>query len=308
MRLLVPAMCVLVGIGHAAARAQTTPIDLSALPAEIKALKWQDIDMSAVSSIERCRSLYLMNEVLDELKAQSTTEADLLSDYIDTNDLGGDFAGQPPVADPAPLTMASGLKIAMALLRGPMARSSYATQWSGVPESSLGAYEQLYQSSCQWKWSAMTDGRLRVRGMMRYLETKGKLDDYVAWVPGAVARQAQQQQAELAQRHDAAIAEQQQKYEDRLKQEQAQLQQQEQQQRQAALQMQQSLCAAQQSQNQAQSSTQQNVVEGGYPSWYYGGVATLGAEGWYRRGAYLGAAQARTDARVAAWHGAGRRR
>ncbi|MCC6677748.1 MAG: hypothetical protein IT436_11435 [Phycisphaerales bacterium] len=310
MRLLVPALCVLVGLGHTRALAQTTPIDLASLPAEIKTLPWRDIDVSSLSPLERCRSLFLMSEVLDELRAQSTAEAELLSDYIDSNNLGAEFASQPPIADAAPLTMANGLQVAAALLRGPMAKSSYATQWGDATTGTLAAYEQLYQSSCQWKWSAMTDSRLRVRSMMRYLQATGKLDAYVAWVPGAVEKRTREQEAEAAQRHTTEVAQQQQQREKRLQQEQAQLQhdKQLQEQRDASVQVQQSLCAAQQSQNQVQSSGQTNVVDGAYPNWYYGGAAAVAAGNWYRNAAYQGAAQARTDARVASWHGRGGRR
>lgn len=309
MRRLAFVLCLSAGLS--VVQAQTGPVDLSKLPAEIKSLKWQGLDFDAATPMERCRSLMLMNDVLDELGAQLTAEADLMSDYIDTKQMGPAFASQAPIDDAKALTIADGKKVALAMLRGPMAQSSYSTQLAGNADDALKAYEHLYQSTCQWKWGAMADNRLRVREMTKFLETKGAMADYRAWVPGEVARRTEAQKAEMAQRQAAA---QQQQQEQRIQRQQQLLQQQEQrlqQQQQATQQMQQALSAAQQSQNQGQSqpNVQVNVGDGGYPNWYYGGVTGLGVaaadSAWYRNAAYLGGARAATDARFAGWHGGG---
>jgi len=48
------------------------PADLQTLPDEIKNLKWQNIDTSSMPTLEHCRSLLLMNHVLEELSANAT--------------------------------------------------------------------------------------------------------------------------------------------------------------------------------------------------------------------------------------------
>lgn len=307
--------CLFTGFFTAAAWAQNAPLDVSKLPDEIRSLPWKSIDPAALGEVERCRALLLMNDAVDELHAQSAAEADLLSEYIDTHNLGDAFAAQPPVPDASPVSMDDGLKMAAALLRGPMSGGPYASAMSDAAPGTLAAYEQMYRSSCQRKWAAMTDSRLQVRSMMRYLQTAGKLDDYIAWVPGAVAQRTRDHDAEVARRRAAQAAQQQQQAQDRLAQEQARLQQEQQQlqqQRQATQQMQQSMIAAAQqagqAQNQAPPPNQGYVVNSGYPDWYYGGAVALGAGAWYRDAAYRGAATARTDARMNAWHGARGRR
>jgi hypothetical protein len=306
MKFIVPVVLFVVSLGPAGAMAQNTPIDLNALPASIKALKWKDIDLDGLSPLEQCRSLLLMNEALDEISARLTTEADLMSEYIDTKGMGTQFASQTPVTDPAALTITDGQKVAVALLRGPMAGSSYASALADSSSDVLTAYAHLYRSTCQWKWGAMADNRLRVRSMAKFLDAQGKAADYRAWVPGEVQRRQQQQEAAMAQQQAAAAEKQQEQKEKFLEQQQQQLkqdQQQLQQQQQAAGQMQQALAAASQAQSQS-NQPQLNVSDGYYPNWYYGGVG-VGAAAWYRNGAYLGAAAARTDARFGAWHGAG---
>ncbi|MBS0195202.1 MAG: hypothetical protein JSR77_00430 [Planctomycetes bacterium] len=309
-RILSASLAVLtIGLGSGHATGQSPPIDVKNLPAEIKSLSWKDIDLATVSPLERCRALMLMNDVLAELGAQLTADADLMSQYIDVNNLGEKFAAIPPLADPSQLTMENGLQIAVALLRGPMAQSSYATQHSGEQTSDLGAYEQLYRSNCQWKWPSMAADKMQVRSMTAFLQAQGKWAAYQAWAPGEVERQKELQKAEQAQRRAEQQAIQQQKAEERQqKLQEQQEQKKQQQQEQAILEMQQSLCAAQQQQSQP-ADQQQVIVNGTYPYWYYGGVTGIAAADWYRDGAYQGAARARTEGRMSGWHrGAGRRR
>src|SRR5262245_25588027 len=78
------------------AQTQKLPADLAGLPDEIKNLKWQAIDPAKVSSLERCRALLLMNHTLDELSANATSEADLMSAYMQKENLGSQFASTPP--------------------------------------------------------------------------------------------------------------------------------------------------------------------------------------------------------------------
>jgi len=315
MRRIAPVIFILAALGQAPAIAQPAgPVDLSQLPAEIKALKWRDLDLSTLSPMEQCSSLLLLNDVLDEIKARLTAEADLMSGYIDTNNLGSQFAAQPPLVEAAPLTLSDGQKIAAALLRGPMAKSSYPTQMAGSPPNQLAAATTMNQSSCQWKWAAMADARQRVRSMAKFLTDQGKMSDYQAWVPGEVQRLQQEHQAALAQRASQAAAQSQQKQEEARKlqaQRDAQNQQQEAQTQQAAQQMQQSMALAQ-AQNQPvnpQNNPNLNVSGDLYPATYYGwGLGAAGADAWYRDGAYAGAACARTDARMGGWHGGGGRR
>jgi hypothetical protein len=302
MRILNGVAAVVLSVWSAGALAQG-PVDISKLPAEIKSLKWQGIEFASVSDAERCRALLLMNDVLDEVSAQLTAEADLLSDYLDSQGLGPEYAGQAPADDPKALTFADGQKVAVAMLRGPMAQSSYATQMAGQDAGALKAYENMYTSTCTWKWGAMADNRLRVRSMSAFLEKKGKLADYRAWVPGEVARRAEEHKQEIAKRQSAAQAQQQ---DQRIQRQQKLLQQQEAnlaQQEKATQQMQQALTAAQQSQAPAASPVVESA-DGGYPNYYYGGYG-VAAAAWYRDAAYQGVARRNTDARIAGWHGGG---
>ncbi|MBX3359453.1 MAG: hypothetical protein KF745_13620 [Phycisphaeraceae bacterium] len=307
------AICgVVAGVWCSAAAAQQPTVDLSKLPAEIKTLTWQTVDLSTVSELERIRALMFTNDVLDELGAQTVTEADLMSGYIQASGLGEAFAGFKAVPDPAPLTMDNALQISVALLRGPMAGSSYATALADVPKDELGAYLQLYTSSCQRQWATMGDNRLRVRAMSQFLEAKGKVSDYQAWVPGELKLQAEQQKAAEAQQAAALAAKEAQQQEKQIQEQKQQLQQQAQQQQEAMQQMQQSMCAAQQhltAAQQAQANATAMAENTVYPNWYYGGLGYAALpwyyHNWYHNGAYLGAAQARTDARFSGWHGGG---
>src|SRR5262245_41263939 len=69
------------------AQSQKLPPDIANLPEEIKSLQWQSIDPAAASNLERCRALLLLNHVLEEVSANSTSEADLMSSYIQSQNL-----------------------------------------------------------------------------------------------------------------------------------------------------------------------------------------------------------------------------
>jgi hypothetical protein len=242
----------------------------------------------------------LMDETVDEIGAQLTADADLMSEYIEDSNLGDQFTAMPPAEEPPSLSMQDAQKVAVALLRGPMAQSSYAVAISDATGDLLKAYENMYTSTTNRKWAAAVEARSDVRELTRFLNTNGKMADYKAWVPGEVKRRAQEAEAAAAQRRAEL---QQQKKEAQLKREQAALERQNQQfeqQQRAAAQMQQALSTAQENQSAPSS--------GGYSDPYYYGGEYLGtgayATGaWYRNAAYRGAATARTENRMSTWRG-----
>jgi hypothetical protein len=285
-----------------AALAQPARVDIKTLPASIKALDWKGVDWAATGQLERTRALMLMDDTLDELGAQLTAEADLMSEFIEQAELGDQFAAMPPAADPPSLTMQEAQKVAVALLRGPMAQSAYATQIADATGNVLTAYEQMYTSTCNRKWSTAVEARDQVRTMTRFLDTSGKMADYAAWVPGEVKRRAEDAKAEAEAKRAALL---QQKKEEQLKREEAMLERQKQQfekQQTAAVEMQQALSVAQQSQPSSSGSDPYYYAGGAYL-----GAAAYGTGAWYRNDAYRGAATARTERRMSGWRG-GRRR
>ncbi len=308
MRLILPVVLSATMFSAAPALAQNGPLDLKSLPAEIKSLKWKDIDFTAIPPLEQCRSLDLLNDSLDEIRAQMSADADLLSAYIEAKNLGPTFASQPPLQGPAPLTFQDGQRIAVALLRGPMAQSTYATELAGAPGDQLAAFQTMNLSSCQWKWNDMANSRLQVRSMAAFLTAQGKMDDFRAWIPGELARRAAERQAAIAQGQAAAAAQQQQR-QAQAQQRQQQEEAQQQQQQQAALQLQQSMALQAQSQSPpaAPANNNPSYSDNGYNNIYYGGYAGLAAAAWYRNAGDRALANAAVDHRMAGWHGVGRR-
>ncbi len=284
-------------LAASAALAQPGKVELKKIPDAIKSLDWKSVDFAAASQLERTRALILLDDTLDELGAQMTAEADLMSEFIDQKNLGPDFAAIPEVADPPKLNMQQARQVAVALLRGPMANSPYATEIADAEGTVLLAYEQMYTTSCDRKWATAAEARYQARAMTRYLNTSKKMEEYTAWVPGEVKRRTEEAQAAAAAKRAVLQA---QKKEEQLQREQAaeeRKQKQAEQQAQAAAQMQQALSVAQ----DVPSSS------GGYDdSYYYGGGAYLGAAGlWYRDNRYRGEAPPRVEQRMSNWRGGG---
>src|SRR5262245_13064929 len=95
VRAFVLALLVVLNI-HATAQTPQVPSDVAALPDEIKNLKWQTIDLASLTPLEHARALLVLNNCLDEVAAVTTSQADLMSSYIDQKTLGPDFANNPP--------------------------------------------------------------------------------------------------------------------------------------------------------------------------------------------------------------------
>jgi len=179
------------------------PPQLAGLPDEIRNLKWQSIDMSAVQPLERCRALLLMNDTLDAVSANVTAEADLMSAYLEKNNLGNQFASTPPPKAPPvsrALSYADAEKISVALLRGPMHGSHYATDLSDLSASTLQSYQEIYARTCARRWSEFDESRHLVRCMSAFLGKTRKLEDYDSWAIAETARRelAAQQQREAS--------------------------------------------------------------------------------------------------------------
>ncbi len=287
------------------------PFDVKTLPDQIKSLKWRDTDFEGASLVERCRALDLLNDALDSIRNQFSADADLLSQYIDDNNLGPEFASTPPGPAREARTFADAQKIALALLRGPMSTSTYSAVLSGAPDDQLAAFLNMNQSGCQWKWAEMADRRDRVIAMTGFLKAKGKLEAYTAWVPGELDRREAEQKASTAEKQQAAAAkakEQSERAQELIRQRQQEDEAQDQadREKQAAM-LQQAMAAA-----QSRPATTGGVVvpsDDDDPYYYYGGLAAYRGAALYRNAAYRGAANAATDRRMKSWHrGGGRRR
>lgn len=289
-----------------AAQPAKSRIDLASIPDNIKKLDWRSIDTAALPAVERARATMLLDDTLREMGAQMTAEADLLSEYIEQQDLGAEFAAHPEVDDSPAVTFPEAIKVAAAMIRGPMANSTYATAHADTPDANLPAYEKLYQSSAERRWAAATESRLNMRSMSRFLRDTKRMDAYKAWLPAELDRRAKEADAEAARQRAELEQKQKEKAEQREHrrqqiQEQKQAEQEQQaQERQAAMQMQQAMCAA-----QAPADSGAVVGYDDYPNWYYGGVGYLGASQWYRDAGYQGRAADRVSDRMRGWRGGG---
>jgi hypothetical protein len=283
------------------------PADLASVPDVIKSGKWKDVDLSALTPLEYCRALLVLNHALDEIGPVAVVRADLLSTYLDQQKLGPDFTNHGPPMPPPKFTLNDCIKIADALLRGPMATSDSATAYANLGANGLEAYRQLDESMCERKWAEVTESTRQIRCMVHFLKDIQRWADFQRWAPEEIQRRQQQYEQMMAQRRAATVASTEQQKQD---QEQAQLQQEQQEnQKQQAenQQMQQSLAAAQQQMAApgGQGGTTYVDDDDGWGWNYYGAVDNLRRAAWARDVAYHGAARAATTARITGWHATG---
>jgi hypothetical protein len=255
-----------------------------------------------------------MNHVLDEIAPVRASEAELMSAYIEAQDLGTEFAKTPKPPAGKQLTYTDATKIAVAMLRGPMASSSYASQLGDTSTDGLAAYQQLYDTTCQRRWGEITESVEQARWMGSFLKGKGKMQDYQAWAK--VESQNRQLQYQLEMQKNAAAAD--------AAQQAAQARAAAEQQEQEKQQLQEALATAQAQQQQAnqqqanQAGEQQQQQQGHqqgqlgdqppqadapyYTGWgvpdYYGTGA-----GWCYDSTYANRARAQTEQRLSNFYG-----
>ena len=193
----------LIAVGVLPALAQqkdTNKQKLAELRKTIEGLDWEKVDFAALSPLERCRTLLLLNHALDELGSVALAEADLVGAFLDEQELSDAYAANPPEDKPLARTFEDGRKIAAALLKGPMSASSYTKELSETDEHGLAAYEKMYDATCQKKWDEFSESSHMLRSMVAFLKAKGKLKDYMAWAPTETnRRQAEYDKAVAAQ-------------------------------------------------------------------------------------------------------------
>lgn len=193
------AACVLVSC----ALAQNQP-DLSALPGVIKSGQWKSIDTSALTQVQRCRLLAVLDVTLDDLAARGRAVADLMSGYIEERGLGAQCIASPPPPDPSALTFGDAKKIAAAMLEGPLAQSPYAAMFTEHTDPLvLRSDEWYYESSCQRKWDEVVETRRQLVWMNTFLQSKDLVAPFKAWAQGEIQRRQQEVAAAAAQRHAA---------------------------------------------------------------------------------------------------------
>lgn len=291
--------------------AQPLPPDLAAVPEEIKNLRWQGIDPASEPPLQLCRAFLFLNHALDELSATATSEADLMSSFVEQQGLSGDFVKLPPAGGLSSLSFADAEKIALALLQGPMSGSTYNTAFADMSPDTLSAYAQMYSQTCQRRWSELQEARSQVRNLSAFLTHANKMQEYQTWATAESEKRQQAYEAQQAQQRAAAqeAAAQQAANNEQLANEQtAQLQQQN-------LQLQQALSNAQYQQQQqaqiAQAEQVQNPAPGGvpqvyntnydsyFPPPYYSGDAS-----WCYNNAYASQGRVITEGRMSNWYGA----
>lgn len=287
------------------------PADIAGVPEFIQGGSWKKIDLAGLNQLERCRALRVLNHVLDELRAAGVAQADLMSTYLEQHGLGTEFSNQNITPPQTQLTYEDAHKIAVGLMRGPLAKSEAASAFADTSPNGLQAYEHLYESTCELRWNEVTTAGRQVRCMGRFLKTTNRLADYQQWAPQEVERRQHAHEAEMVDRRRSAA--------DRETQEHAQWQQQaaekrEQAKAQAAAQaqaqaehaqVQQALVAAQQQAAQATANSSGGDDDDCWGLNYYGAVSNLQRAAWARDPARLGEARAATEARMSDWHGAG---
>jgi hypothetical protein len=292
-------------MGGSVAVAQKTKVDLKTLPDTIKSLDWKSVDWNATPPLEQARALMLLDDVLDEMGAQMAAEADLMSQFIDEQGLGAQFAAMAPVEDKH-LTQEEAQRVAVAMLRGPMSGSSYATAISDATGNVLTAYVQMYSSTVNREWASAVESRQQMKSLAAFLASSGKMAAFREWAPGEMERQKKDQEAQAAAKRAAAVEQQKQQQAERQQAAQERKEQEAKQraeEQQAALQMQQAMAAAQASQDSGAAAAPVQYNDS-YPDWYYGGLGYATGV-WYRDEAYRGAAVARTENRMAGGRGGG---
>jgi hypothetical protein len=252
-----------------------------------------------------------MNHVLDEIAPVRASEAELMSAYIEAQNLGAEFAKTPKPPAGKQLTYTDATKIAVAMLRGPMASSTYASQLTDCSSDGLAAYQQLYDSTCQRRWGEITESVEQARWMGSFLQGQGKMQDYQAWAKVESENRELKYQLQMQKNAQAADAAQQA----------AQARAAAEQQEQEKLQLQQALAAAQAQQQQASAQQQANQAPQQQPQQgqqlgdqppqadapYYTG---WGVPGYYGTGAawcydstYANQARAQTEQRLSNFYG-----
>ncbi len=296
---------ILLGIGVSGALAQRakTKDNVAELRRSLRGLEWESVDYDGLSMLERCRTLTLLDHSLNEIGAVAIAEADLMSQYLEQQGLGEEFASSEHAETAPKRTYEDGQKTAAALLQGPMADSRYATMYEASDESDLRAGLRLHESGSRRKWGKFSEPVRNVRGMTAFLKSKDKFQGYVAWSKAeSDRRQHDHEQAMAQKRADSkARAEQTQEENAARNRELAQQRQQEEDSRLA----QQAIYA------QSASNEQGDVVEDydddddWYPIRYYGRHRNPRVGHYHRNGANQARARERTNKRVNGWHGAG---
>ena len=296
---------ILLGIGatEALAQRQRTKDNVAELRQSLHGLKWENVDYDAQSMLDRCRAITLLDHALTEIGAVATAEADMMSQYVEEQGLGAEFASSEHAETAPKRTYEDGQKTAAALLQGPMANSRYATMYEASDESDLRAGLRLHESASKRKWNKFSEPVRNVRGMTAFLKSKDGYQGYKVWSKGESDRRQQDHEQAMAERRADAQARSQQTQEENAARA-RELAQQRQQEKESRL-AQQAIYA------QAAANEQGDVVEGSddddywYPIRYYGRPRNPRAQHWHRNGANQARARQRTNNRVNNWQGAG---
>src|SRR5262245_48207859 len=162
---------------------------LSEMRKTAEGLNWQKVDFAALSPLERCRSLMLLNHALDELDDAAVAEADMAGSFVEQQNLSEAYAASLASEPPVARSYDDAKKIAAGLLKGPMSGSRYSTELSSSDATGLALSEKAYDTSARRRWESFSNTSRELRKLVGFLKEKGKLKEYMTWVPVAAARQ-----------------------------------------------------------------------------------------------------------------------
>jgi len=295
------AVLVCAGASHARGDQPASREGAAEIMKAIQGLEWQDVNFDALSPLDRCRTLMLLNHALGDVGKAAMAEVDLMHAYIAQKNLTADDSAVA-AAQPQPTRSYEDARmIAAALLAGPMSDSRYASALADADDAAIAAHEGMYDKSSRKKWDEFVEPVREVRRAAAFLKEKGQVKDYMAWAKDESDRRQAKHDQEMADRRAAAAEKS--KQDDAQRQAQA-AEREAQRQEQAEMEQAQRALFAAQMAEAAASAPRITVVEGDdddddwYLGWYQHAVANARNQSWHRSDDFQDAARARAAARV----------
>ncbi|HEY7117179.1 MAG TPA: hypothetical protein VH475_11355 [Tepidisphaeraceae bacterium] len=271
----------------------------------LKKLNWKDVDFNAQPPLIRCQALLALGKLLDMTAGKAEARADLLSDYLEQNKLGEEYAADAAApTDKVPLTYEDAKKVAAAFMATPRGKARFGDDLEGCSDQLLLNYQGLYNKTCTRKWDEVIESRAYVKSMAQFLQRKGKWEEYLKWSDEEANRRQQEYQAQQKAKQAAYAQAMQEKRDKALNEAQRRVEAE----RQAQAEQQAAALQGLDYTMTAQSSGNDGGYDDGSSDWGYGGTWGWGGNAYYVNGAYRAAARERYTNRVEHWQGGGRGR
>ena len=161
---------------------------------------WKDIDLETVDKREAVGALILMNDLMGYYRQRNERRLGALTEYLKKEGLSEAYLKYEDYPAMKDMDFEDAKKIAVAAVRTPEGKTAYEGRVSAdASDEVLTGMIEFYLRTCGAEFGKLRLDNYNVARMLAFIDSQGKLNDFLAWADEQMKAAEAKKQQELAE-------------------------------------------------------------------------------------------------------------